>query len=62
MLKYICKCGKKKELSRATLEVIDGKVQTREALCECGNYMQEYAKKFGGFPNIKRTEPTLNKN
>ena len=64
MLKYQCKkCEATKELSRATLEVVHGKVRTREALCECGEYMREIAKDFDGFPCIKRTEPTLsNKN
>jgi len=64
MLEYVCnECENTKKLTKATLEVIDGKVRTREAQCECGAYMQEVAKKFGGFPNIKRTEPTLsNKN
>ena len=64
MLKYQCKkCEATKELSRATLEVVHGKVRTREALCECGEYMREIEKDFDGFPCIKRTEPTLsNKN
>tara|TARA_R110000803_G_scaffold99654_2_gene167797 strand:+ start:367 stop:597 length:231 start_codon:yes stop_codon:yes gene_type:complete len=64
MLKYQCKkCKATKELSRATLEVVHGKVRTREALCECGEYMREIEKDFDGFPCIKRTEPTLsNKN
>jgi hypothetical protein len=62
MLKYICKCGNKKELSKATLKVVDGSVRTAEAKCTCGKYMQEYEKNFGGFPNVIRTEPTLNKN
>lgn len=62
MLKYQCNaCGKTRDLSKATLEVIDGKVRTREALCECGEYMQEIAKEFGGFPSIRRTEPSLSK-
>jgi hypothetical protein len=60
MLKYICNvCGNTRQLSKATLEVIDGKVRTREALCQCGEYMQEIEKEFGGFPSLKRTEPTL---
>ncbi len=60
MLNYVCNvCGKTRQLSKATLEVVDGKVRTREALCECGAYMQEVSKEFSGFPNIKRTEPTL---
>tara|TARA_R110000744_G_scaffold130368_1_gene238034 strand:+ start:94 stop:324 length:231 start_codon:yes stop_codon:yes gene_type:complete len=64
MLKYQCnKCQATKDLSKATLEVVNGCVRTREALCSCGEYMQEVEKAFGGFPNIKRTEPTLsNKN
>jgi len=62
MIHFQCnKCGKEKKLMKATLEVIDGKVRTREALCKCGNYMQEQEKDFGGFPGIIRTEPTLNK-
>tara|TARA_R100001463_G_scaffold21491_1_gene51590 strand:- start:43 stop:276 length:234 start_codon:yes stop_codon:yes gene_type:complete len=64
MLNYVCNvCGNTRQLAKATLEVIDGKVRTREAQCECGEYMQEESKEFGGFPNIRRTEPTLsNKN
>ena len=46
---------------KATIIIIDGKVRTREALCDCGNYMQEKEKDFQGFPNLIRTEPTLNK-
>ena len=60
MLIYQCNvCGNTRQLSKATLEVIDGKVRTREALCQCGAYMQEVEKEFGGFPSLKRTEPTL---
>ena len=44
---------------RATLKVVNGKVRTKEAKCECGEYMQEVAKDFNGFPSIIRTEPTL---
>ena len=62
MLKYQCnECGNTKDLAKATLEVVGGKVRTREAQCECGEYMQEIAKEFGGFPNIRRTEPSLSK-
>mgnify|MGYP006408197261 FL=1 len=58
MIKFICKkCSKTLELMRATLEVVDGKVRTREALCECGEYMQEIEKEFTGFPTIHRKEP-----
>ena len=59
MLKYKCKCGKTKDLMKATLEVVDGKVRTKEALCKCGEYMQEIEKDFDGFPCLIRTEETL---
>ena len=60
MLKYICNnCGETKDLMKATLKVIDGKVRTKEALCECGEYMQEIEKDFDGFPCLIRTEPSL---
>ncbi len=60
MITFICNsCGEKKELTRATLKVIDGKVRTVEAVCGCGKYMQEFEKDFNGFPNLIRTEPTL---
>ena len=62
MFKYYCKnCKIEKKIEKATLKIVDGKVQTKEAKCECGNYMQEIEKEFGGFPNLIRTEPTLNK-
>jgi len=62
MLKYQCNtCSKTRDLSKATLEVVDGKVVTREALCECGEYMKEIEKGFQGFPNLIRTEPSLSK-
>ena len=61
-MKFQCNsCGEKKDLMRATLKVIDGKVRTQEALCECGEYMQETEKDFNGFPNLIRTEPSLEK-
>jgi hypothetical protein len=63
MIKYTCnKCGEKKDLMRATIAVIEGKVRTKEALCECGEYMQEETKDFEGFPNLIRTDPSLSKN
>jgi hypothetical protein len=62
MLKYQCnKCSETKDLMRATLEVVDGKIRTKEALCKCGEYMQEVEKDFDGFPCLIRTEPTLSK-
>ena len=41
--------------------VIDDKVRTKEALCQCGEYMVEEDTSFQGFPSLIRTEPTLNK-
>ena len=62
MLKYQCNnCGETKDLMRATLEVIDGKIRTKQAKCKCGEYMQEIKKDFDGFPCLIRTEPTLSK-
>ena len=60
MLKYICnKCGETKDLMRATLEIVKGKVRTKEALCKCGEYMQEIEKDFDGFPSLIRTDEAL---
>tara|TARA_Y100000004_G_scaffold30756_1_gene32067 strand:+ start:1678 stop:1869 length:192 start_codon:yes stop_codon:yes gene_type:complete len=62
MIKFICKCGEEtKELTKATIKVIDGKVRTVEAVCSCDKYMQECSKDFNGFPSLIRTEPTLRK-
>jgi len=41
--------------------VIDDKVRIKEALCKCGEYMEEVNQEFGGFPSLIRTEPTLSK-
>tara|TARA_R110001599_G_scaffold220329_2_gene418676 strand:- start:1563 stop:1757 length:195 start_codon:yes stop_codon:yes gene_type:complete len=64
MLTYQCKkCNSQKQLSKATLEIVDGKIRTKEALCiKCNNYMEEVEKDFDGFPCLIRTEPTLKKN
>ena len=63
MLKYQCnKCEIQKELSRVVMKVIDGKVVNVGTECpNCNEYMQEVEKEFGGFPSIKRTEPSLSK-
>jgi hypothetical protein len=61
MSKYICKCGEKKELHKVSMVVIDDKVRVEEALCQCGEYMEEEDQSFSGFPTLIRTEPTLNK-
>ena len=42
MLKYQCNnCGETKDLMKATLEVVGGKIRTKQAKCKCGEYMQE---------------------
>ena len=63
MIKYICNtCNDTLELQRATLEVIDGKVRTKQAYCKkCNEWMQEIEKDFDGFPSLIRTEPSLSK-
>ena len=62
MFIYYCKkCKIEKKIEKATLEIVEGKVRTREAKCNCGKYMVEVEKEFGGFPTLIRTEPTLTK-
>jgi len=61
MLKYQCnKCEIQKELSKVVMKVVNSKVVNLGTECpDCGEYMQEVEKEFGGFPSLKRTEPTL---
>ena len=59
MTKYNCKCGKEKELPKATLILKDDKWVAKEALCKCGKYMD--SKPEEGMPSLKRTEPSLSK-
>ena len=59
MTLYKCKCGKEKALSKATIIYIDGEWVAKEALCDCGKYMDSEPKE--GMPNLKRTEPSLSK-
>tara|TARA_R110000822_G_C14885433_1_gene447077 strand:+ start:203 stop:391 length:189 start_codon:yes stop_codon:yes gene_type:complete len=61
MSEYICKCGKTLELQKETLEVKDGKIRTKEAVCLCGKDMQAVEKEFNGFPHIKRNEEHMKK-
>ena len=60
MTEYKCKCGKTKDISRATISYIDGEWQTKEALCKCGKYMD--SKPLEGMPSQIRTEESLSKN
>ena len=59
MTRYKCKCSKEKDLAKATIVLIDGKWVAKEALCECGKYMD--SKPTEGMPSLKRTEPSLSK-
>jgi len=59
MTLYTCECGNTMEIGKATIVLIDGKWVTKEALCECGKYMD--SKPTDGMPNLKRTEPSLSK-
>ena len=59
MTKYSCECGNTMEIGKATIVYRDGEWVTKEALCECGKYMDSNPK--DGMPNLKRTEPSLSK-
>ena len=63
MLKYQCnKCEIQKEFSKVIMKVINSKVVNIGTECpNCHEYMQEIEKEFGGFPSLKRTEPSLSK-
>ena len=59
MTLYKCECGKTMEIGKATIVYRDGEWVTKEALCECGKWMD--SKPTDGMPNLKRTEPSLSK-
>jgi len=59
MTLYTCKCGNTMEIGKSTIVLIDGKWVTKQALCECGKYMD--SEPTEGLPNLKRTEPSLSK-
>ena len=59
MTKYVCKCGKEKDLGKVTI-VLKDKWVAKEALCECGKYMDSEPEE--GMPSLRRTEPSLSKN
>ena len=63
MLKYQCnKCEIQKEFSKVIMKVENGKIINVGTECpNCNEYMQEVEKEFGGFPSLKRTEPSLSK-
>ena len=59
MALYKCKCGQEKELARATIVLRKKKWVAKEALCDCGEYMD--SEPTEGMPSIKRTEESLSK-
>jgi len=59
MTKYSCKCGKEKDLAKATIVLIESKWVAKEALCSCGKYMDSEPEE--GMPSLKRTEASLSK-
>jgi len=59
MTLYTCECGNTMEIGKSTIVLIDAKWVTKEALCECGKYMD--SEPTEGLPNLKRTEPSLSK-
>jgi hypothetical protein len=58
MTKYVCKCGKEKDLDKVTI-VLKDKWVAKEALCQCGLYMDSEPEE--GMPSLKRTEASLSK-
>lgn len=57
---YSCICGEEtREIARATIMVVDGKIVVKEALCSCGKYMD--SEPTEGMPNLIRTDPTLDR-
>ena len=59
MTLYTYECGNTMEIGKATIVYREGKWVTKEALCECGKYMD--SEPTEGLPNLKRTEPSLSK-
>ena len=61
MTLYRCECGKEeKEIGKATIVLRDGEWVCKEAVCECGKYMDSEPEE--GFPQLKRTEDSLSRN
>jgi hypothetical protein len=59
-MRYRCKkCKKEKEIIKATLEYIEGKWETKEALCKCGEYME--SEPVEGMPSLIRNEEHMSK-
>ena len=58
MAEYKCgECGETKKLYKRSMTIVDGKLITKEALCECGMYMdQVITEEYEGMPDIQRNE------
>jgi hypothetical protein len=60
MALYQCeKCGASRELRKTTICIVNGKAQAKEALCGCGEYMQN-TKEFTGFATVQRPSSDTN--
>tara|TARA_R100001143_G_C3299123_1_gene104781 strand:+ start:46 stop:300 length:255 start_codon:yes stop_codon:yes gene_type:complete len=59
MTLYKCKCGKEKELAKATIILRDEEWVAKEGLCKCGKYMDSEPEE--GMPSLKRNEESLSK-
>jgi hypothetical protein len=59
MTLYKCKCGKEKDLAKATIVLKEDKWVAKESLCKCGKYMDSEPEE--GMPSLKRTEASLSK-
>lgn len=60
MAKYRCSnCNATLELHKTTLVIVNGKAEAKEALCNCGTYMQNI-EKFKGWATIHRPDSDTN--
>ena len=64
MADYKCEgCGETKKLYKRSMTMIDGKLITKEALCEGGKYMdQVITDEYEGLPEIHRNEQNTGHN
>ena len=60
-MNFECKCGEKISTHKSTTVYRDNKWVVKEALCKCGEYMEQIlTEEHNGIPNLKRTENSLN--
>ena len=58
MTLYKCECCKvEKEISKSTIVLREGRWVVKEALCDCGKYMESEI--VEGMPDLIRTEPMI---